>query len=195
MTNRLHFKATCAFVLLFFFASGTAFAFDDGFSRSARLEGKHFFIYYAPGIDLSALIQKLNVRPSDRLLAGNSADKAPSFEGELAGMLDTLFTQVCGVLDMQLYSFKGTIKICRDSAQLNNIYWEIFNKEPEKTTRSFYAYSINTIYTSADNFRIGIIGHEIAHAVISNYFVILPSTKIQEVLAAYVEYQLRNSGQ
>ena len=52
---------------------------------------------------------------------------------------------------------------------------------------------MNTIYASAENFKIGVIGHEIAHAVISHYFVVQPSVKIQEVLAGYVEYQLRKT--
>jgi len=35
--------------------------------------------------------------------------------------------------------------------------------------------------------------HEIAHAVISHYFIVPPPAKIQEVLAGYVEYDLRKS--
>ena len=38
-----------------------------------------------------------------------------------------------------------------------------------------------------------VLGHEIGHAVISHYFVVLPSVKVQEVLAVYVEYQLRKT--
>jgi len=37
------------------------------------------------------------------------------------------------------------------------------------------------------------LGHEIGHAVISNYFVVQPPIRIQEVLAGYVEYQLRKA--
>jgi len=122
-------------------------------------------------------------------------EKGFSLEGELADMLDTLFAQVCTILDMQLYSFKGIIKICRDSSQLNYIYHQIFNDDPRNMTRSFYAFINNTIYTSPENFILGVIGHEMGHAIISHYFVILPLVKIQELLAAYVEYQLRSTGQ
>jgi hypothetical protein len=38
-----------------------------------------------------------------------------------------------------------------------------------------------------------VLGHEIAHAIMSHYFVVLPSEKIQEVLAGFVEYQLRKN--
>ncbi len=201
MTKQFIYKITFACAILFCLgidsasASASADAVEDGFGRAQKIEGKHFVIYYVPDIALSGLMQQLNVTPSDKLLAGKSSEKGFSLEGELADMLDTLFTRVCNVLDMQLYSFKGNIKICRDSGQLNYIYHQVFNNNSRNMTRSFYAFANNTIYTSPENFMLGIIGHEMAHAIISHYFVVLPSVKIQEVLSAYVEYQLRNSGQ
>lgn len=109
-------------------------------------------------------------------------------------MVDTLFLRVCGILDMNLYSFEGNLKICRDTAQLRQIYRGLFDKDLQNKS-SFYVYDFNTVYISADDFRIGVLSHEIAHAVISRYFVVLPSVRIQEVLASYVEFQLRKSGQ
>jgi len=105
-------------------------------------------------------------------------------------MIDTLFSQVCDILDMQLYNFHGTIKIYRDFKQVNAIYKNLFNRELPKS-HSFYAYNLNTVYISAEHFSREVLGHEIGHAVISHYFVVLPSVKIQEVLATFVEYQLR----
>ncbi len=195
MIKRLFFRVTVACAILFFLGIGSANALDDGFGRAKRVEGAHFIIYYVPELELSSLIQQLNVSPSDKLLVGKSTERRPSQEYELADMLDTLFMQVCNILDMQLYSFKSNIKICSDSTQLKRTYRELFDKDPKKSTVSFYAYSINTIYASADNFKLGIIGHEIAHAIISHYFVVLPSEKIQELLATYVEYQLRTPAQ
>lgn len=195
MPKAFFYRAIGACAILFFLGACQAYALEDGFDFAGKVESGHFDIYYAAGLDLSTLLRQLNVSPSDRLLTGKPAEKQPTRESEFADMIDTLFAQVCNILDMQLYSFKGTIKICRDSAQLNEIYHTLFGKAPGKTTRSFYAYSVNTVYTSAENFLLGVIGHEIAHAVISRYFVVLPSEKIQEVLAAYVEYQLRKAAE
>lgn len=195
MIKKLLCRAIIFSIGLFYFGAGVAAAIDDGFGRARKIEGNHFVIYYAPELDLTGLTQQLNVSPSDKLLAGKSSGEGFSLEGEFAGMLDTLFSRVCNALDMQLYSFKGNIKICRDLAQLNYIYHNVFNHDPATITRSFYAYEVNTVYTCPENFTLGIIGHEIAHAVISHYFVVLPSVKVQEVLAAYVEYQLRKAGQ
>jgi hypothetical protein len=49
----------------------------------------------------------------------------------------------------------------------------------------------NTIYLSFNEMTLGIISHEMAHAIISNYFVTPPSPKIQEILSGYVEYSIR----
>ena len=190
---RIIHKLAISVFILFLSSVGVSFALDDGFGQARRLEGKHFIIYYAPQLEISALAQQLNIGPTDNLLVGKSMQRESSSEAELADMLDTLFMRVCDILDMQLYSFQGNIKICRDYNHLNSIYYNFFNKELK--TRSFYVYSLNTIYISKDDFRREILGHEIGHAVISHYFVVLPSVKIQEVLAMYVEYQLKRAGQ
>ena len=50
---------------------------------------------------------------------------------------------------------------------------------------------INTIYVDSENININIFGHELSHAIQSHYFVVPTSNKMQEILAGYVEYQLR----
>jgi hypothetical protein len=183
-------KLSFLIVAAAFLFCGTALAVEDGFVAAQKIESKYFDIYCAPQVDLSRLSQELNIGASDRILSGRDAQRPYSSEAQLSEEIDTLFARVCDVLDMQLYSFHGTIKVCRDYVQLNQIYRNFFGKE--LGTRSFYVYNNNTVYTSMDNFRLGIVAHEVAHAVISHYFVVLPSVKVQEVLAGYVEYQLRN---
>lgn len=176
-------------VILFSLNTGVSFALKDGFGSAKKIKGNHFIIYYAPQIEVSALIQQLNIGPSDKLLVGKSINEKLSPETELADILDTLFMRACDILDMQLYSFQGNIEIYQDHAQLSAIYSNLFDKKLSEP--SFYVFDFNTVYTSAENFKREIVGHEIAHAIISRYFVVLPSVKIQEVLAGYVEYQLR----
>lgn len=164
-------------------------AADDGFVPAGKIESEYFTVSYASGVSLPELNRQIDFNISNKILAGNSSEMLFSAEAELVEGLDSLFKQICDILDMRIYSFHGNIKICRDYAQLNMIYRDFLNKS--LGTRSFYVYSLNTIYTSADNFKLGIIGHEMAHVIISHYFPVLPSTKVQEVLAMYVEYQLK----
>ncbi len=179
--------------LLLFFGNfvpvASALDIDDGFGPVREAQGKHFTVYYSPNTEAFSLLHGLRIFASDQVLAGSQIGRGESAGAELANMVDILFLRVCDILDMQLYSYKGNIKICVNQAQLNEIYNRLFGKELGQ--KSFYVYDLNTIYISADNFTREILGHEMAHAVICHYFVVAPSVKVQEILASYVEYQLR----
>lgn len=185
-----YFKIIASSVVVLLACPGIGFCVDDGFVVGKKIPGKHFTVFYERDVDTSILIQQLNIGPSDKLLAGKLAETKPSPDEELTDLLDTLFIRVCDTLDMPLYSFEGNIKVCRDEERLNQIYFNVFGHNLNNL-HSFYIYELNTVYISEENFKSTTLGHEIAHAVISHYFVVLPSVKVQEVLAGYVEYQLR----
>lgn len=168
---------------------GQAGALDDDFGSAKKIESKYFVAYYSPQSETYDLLRQLNIGPADKLLSGKSPENLNSPEEEFASSLDALFIRVSDILDMHLYTFNSTIKICRDYAHLKRVYNRIFNQE--LNSPSFYVYGLNTIYISAENFKTAILGHEIAHTLISRYFVVSPPVKIQEVLCGYVEYQLR----
>ncbi len=171
-----------------------AFGFDDGFGAGRQIQGKYFVIIYSSGLEAVNLAQQLNIGQAEKILFGGSSKRASGYDEILSDMLDTLFLQVGDILDMHLYSYQGRIKVCRNQEQLNQIYNNMFNRDL-KGMRSFYIYNLNTIYISGDSFTREILGHEIAHAIISNYFVVQPPVKVAEVLSGYVEYQLRKPGQ
>lgn len=172
------------------FLNAISFAFagdeiEDGFESAKTIHCEYFDLYLAPGVDQSALSQRLNLPASDRMLSGKDEGQP-----DLSGDIDALFLRVCGILDMRLYNYRGNIKVCRDYSQLNGIYEGLFGQSLNHKS-SFFVFSANSVYISAESFKREILGHEIAHAVISHYFVVLPPVKVQEVLAVYVEYQLR----
>lgn len=176
------------FILTLYSLAG---AFEDDFGQAKKIESKYFVAYYSPQSETDDLLRQLNISPADKLLSGKSPENRNlnSPEEEFAASLDALFIRVSDILDMHLYTFNSTIKICRDYAHLKRVYNRIFDRE--LNSLSFYVYDLNTIYISAENFKAGILGHEIAHTLISRYFVVSPPVKIQEVLCGYVEYQLR----
>ncbi|MDD5166263.1 MAG: hypothetical protein PHQ57_02595 [Candidatus Omnitrophica bacterium] len=180
-----------SFGFLLFLCCGMIPRADDKFMTAQKISGRYFNVFYESGVDVRELFKGLDVNPSDMLLAGRTKEAGLLPGEELAEMLDVLFVRVCEILDMRLYSFKGTIKVCYNSEELNRIYDDLFGSDG-KTRKSFYNYDFNIIYVSAENFSRDIVTHEIAHAVISHYFVISPSAKVQELLAGYAEYQLRS---
>ncbi|GAG58819.1 unnamed protein product [marine sediment metagenome] len=154
--------------IIFISSTGMAFSVDDGFVAAKKIPGKHFTVLYESGVDVPALLEQLNIGPSDRLLAGKPTETKFSTEEELIEMLDTLFIRVCNILDMRLYNdFKGQIKICKNDDELRRVYFNFFSKELNSNF-PFYIHHFNTIYVSAENFTSAAMGHEIAHAVISH---------------------------
>ena len=168
-----------------------AFAADDGLSFDKKLEGKYIIVYYPAVPDMARhLTEQLNIRPSDKISAGQPLKCKDTCEEELAQMLDTLFIQVSDILEMHLYSLKINIKVFKNNTELSDIYSRLFKSSLDGKS-SFYASDFNSIYVSEDGFKSGIIGHEMSHAIICHYFPTPVPIKVQELLAMYVEYTLR----
>jgi hypothetical protein len=183
------------FLLILCSLSSVLFAADDGFESSEEISGKYFTIYYHQPVDIPSLCQRLNVSLSEKILAARSAGDAVSGNEDLGSLVDVLYGTVGDTLDMHIYDFHGNIKICRDHAQLNDVYISFFKKDLESYMASFYVYDLNTIYISSEDFKREVLGHEISHAIINNYFVVSPPVKVQEILSKYVEFQLRKAQQ
>ncbi len=186
-------RRVCLVVALSCIFLSTHFAFGQNAGQDIfqKIEGEHFTILYDPSADIAALVQSLNVNANDQLLAGGTTANDASVEGQLARGVETIFLRACDILDMPLYSFKGTIEICLHREQIERIYKELLQADLPAYSSSFYVHDQKTIYITAESFKKEVLGHEIGHAIISNYFVVQPSVKIQEVLSGYIEYQLR----
>ena len=164
----------------------------DQFSAARKLESTYFSIELAEGVDELALVQTLGIGPEHKILAGQIPSGAAFSSNSLANLMDALFLWSCSVLDMQLYSYRGNLKVVRDEAALADIYRKIYGVD-HAGEKAFYIYEGNTIYVTAANFTKEIVGHEVGHAILSNFFVVQPPVKVQEVLAGYIEYQLRKA--
>ena len=185
--RRYYIFLICAALIL---DASHAFAVDDGLSFDKKIEGKYITVYYPSGLDASRLAEQLDIRPSDKIITGQSLKSKNSYEEELVQMLDTLFMQVSDILDMHLYSLKTNVKIFKTDVELKDLYNRLFNVNLGDR-RSFYVYDLNSIYITEAAFQSGIIGHEMSHAIISHYFPTPAPIKVQEVLSMYVEYNLR----
>lgn len=151
-------------------------------------QGKYFTIYADKGIDDYYIVSKLNydyISHPDNILDPAATEQ----ESILARSLDTLYSEVSDILDLHSYNFHGSIKFVRDQSAVSENFAKYFGREFKE--RSFFLLEQNTIFISVEDMTLGMLGHEVAHAIICHYFVAPPPTKIQEVLAGYVEYSLR----
>jgi len=153
---------------------------------SLLVESKYFSIYAYKNLDIPYLLIRLNF---EYLLHSQNLGSSTDTKSLLADTLDALYLEVSDILDLHVYSYHGKIYLLKDKDSVSSVFFQYFGRSfPEK---SFYLHEKNSIYISCADITLGMLGHEIAHAVISHYFVVPPSAKIQEVLAGYVEYSLR----
>ncbi|NLE64522.1 MAG: hypothetical protein GX606_01235 [Elusimicrobia bacterium] len=165
-------------------------AVSDGFPSGKTLSGDHFSVVLASGIDEGSLVARLGIGPQHRILSGRSVTGLTFSGKDLPVLLDAFFVWACDILDMQLYSYKGTIKVAANGTQLKDVYRRLYGKE-SFSDKGFYVSETNTIYIAAGDFTKEILGHEIGHVIVGNYFVVQPPAKVHEVLAGYIEYQIR----
>lgn len=177
-------------VVLFWATAANAMAVDDGFGAAKKFDSNYFSVAVAPGVDEGQLTSTLNISPSHKILAGQNLKGAAFAPNDLGGLLDALYIWCASVLDMQATSRRTVLKIARDEQGLKEIFTRLYAKEGF-SDKAFYVYETNTLYIAAPDFTKEILGHEVGHAIISNFFVVQPPMKVQEVLAGYIEYQLR----
>jgi hypothetical protein len=182
-------KALIAFhIAVFLFYIRPLFAFEEKLEQV--LESRYFTVYAYSGFNVNSLIPKLNFQyllHLDRV--DGEAASTPS--DILSKTLDALYLEVSDILDIHIYSFHGNIRIFVQQASLHASLKELLGVDLEGP--SLYLPEQNTIFISDEDLTLGMLGHEIAHAIISGFFVVPPPAKIQEVLAGYVEYNLRKS--
>lgn len=178
--------------LLWLLAPILLWAADDGFSTATKIDTGHFTIYCSSGVDINALISQLNVSQMDQLLTNMNVDTS-SAQAKLSSMIEVLFARASDVLDMHIFSLKANIKIFATQQDLTAFYNNMFHAKIPCTGYGFYLDDTKSIYMSSENFRREVLGHEMGHAIMSRYFAVEPSVRIQEVLAGYIEYQLRKS--
>jgi hypothetical protein len=85
---------------------------------------------------------------------------------------------------------KLLIKIYKSLSELDGVYLEIF--QDEKSYYAFYIHKFNTVFACEEKISESVMAHEMAHAIIDHYFPILPPRKVQEILATYVDYHLKD---
>jgi hypothetical protein len=113
--------------------------------------------------------------------------------------VDALFERVQSTLDMPLPQLRVNIRLYQSREELLAEYRRVQDLGVSGSAGgrgthleiplAFYRKKTNTIYLCTEDVTIGILAHEMGHAVIEHYFVIRPPSKISEMLCQYVDQQ------
>jgi hypothetical protein len=153
-------------------------------------DGQYFSVYAEAPVDAYSVSAKLNY---EYLVYGHGLTQGASGGQEqiLSRSVDGLFLEVSDVMDIHMYSFKGIIRVLPNRQALADLIKQKYGLDFSE--RSLYYFEKNTIYISQEDMTPGMLGHEMAHAIISNFFVVPPPPKVQEILSGYVEYTLNKT--
>ena len=183
-------KPAIIFCLLSVFF-GALLLTNQVYAQARSIQTKYFTVNYYEGCDLTRLADKLDVRHFlniDMISQGYSTKNITSL---ISQAVDAIYLEVCDILDIHIYSLKGVINILPDTNSVARIIAQYSGKSI--SSPSFYFSSQNTIYISFNELNAGMLAHEMGHALITHYFVVAPSPKVQEVLTGYVEYSIRKA--
>lgn len=111
-------------------------------------------------------------------------------EDEVKNKIDIIIEKVEAILDMFPEDFKIKIVLLPSTQEVQKVYKVTAKRDSDLI--AFYTPKGKTVYLAVSDIRIGVLAHELGHAIMDAYFVVAPPSKIHEVLAQFVETHLND---
>jgi hypothetical protein len=114
--------------------------------------------------------------------------------------VDKIVETICSLLDMHPPNLRFGIALYRTQSEVTTAYYRASGSANAYKAQgaagaapiAFYSHGPRTIAVAIDNISDNILAHEIAHAIISAYFVTPPPARMQEILAQYMDKHFEN---
>lgn len=149
-----------------------------------KIRSRYARIFYFDDNALRLFNKRLKLGSFTSILKKRSTGEL-SVEGQVAEKVDIIVDRVKAILEMYPKNFKVDIKIAPDSNLIQSLYRKRYFREVEFI--AFYSPQERTVYISAEDTKSNILAHELAHAIIDQYFGVAAPQKIHEILAQYVD--------
>ena len=109
--------------------------------------------------------------------------------------VDKIVETICSLLDMHPPNLRFGINLYRTQSEVTSAYYRASGTANAYNAHgasgpapiAFYSHGPRNISVAIDNISDNVLAHEIAHAIISAYFVIPPPARMQEILAQYMD--------
>ena len=155
-------------------------------SYGAAIETRYSSIIYDNEQQLLQFNRELVIGSAFSFLFGGS--KGVTIADDIKNKVDMVIEKVEKILEMYPVALKFSIVLLASENEVERVYMAKYQRQASYI--AFYAPGEKTIYISARDAELQVIGHEIAHVVVHNYLHVAPSAKIHEVLAQYVATHL-----
>jgi len=116
--------------------------------------------------------------------------KSFTIDDEIRDKIDVIVERVEAILEMFPKEVKFSISLLPAEEEVQGIYKKKYGKHVDFI--AFYSPRDKVIFVSVKGIDLGILAHEIAHAIIDLYYGVTTPSKIHEVLAQYVESHLKD---
>ena len=161
----------------------------EAYARDYVCKTRLTTIHYSKPDQLKAFAKKTQpgalTRAINKIFLAKN-DKQPT--EKLGRHVDWLFQRVQMALEMHKPDTRVHIRLYQNQEEISEVCVKMSGK-PTKAP-AFYWKETNTIYLQTEKLSIGILAHEMGHAVIDHYFIIPPPSKISEMLCQYVDGQI-----
>lgn len=185
-------KTPTVFLLLIIVSFMSIEILTDCFANEVsgrHVDSRYFNIFVEDGVNSSKVALALQVPPSLKAIVDRPVSSSNSMK--LAEQLDLIYLVVATTIDMKSDNFSCDIRVYRNSERLKQIARDKYAARIPDNIPGFYVDQDNAIYLDAENADLNVLGHELAHAIQHNYFLVPPPEVVQEMISGYVEYQLR----
>lgn len=179
-----------ALILALLSHAGVSNAEESEYSGWITQNSGQISLSYPADINLRKLESRLRSRwftvsASER---DRYSNQSYPIESRILSRLESILLRVEEILAMYPENMEIKIRIYRDREELSQQYSQMFGSV--ERYKSFYVHPMNTIFTSMTDVTDSEMSHEMAHAVIDNYFRVVPPSKTTELLATYVDSHL-----
>ncbi|MCL5023252.1 MAG: hypothetical protein M1497_07780 [Nitrospirae bacterium] len=151
---------------------------------SGKAQGGYAKIFCESGETLRLFNKRIKLGFLNSLLRTRT-EKDLSVESQLSGKIDVIVERVETILEMRPRNFTIALHVLPDADKVKELYRKKYFRNVDFV--AFYAPSEKAVYIAADEAKAVILAHELAHAVIDQYFGVAAPVKIHEILAQYVE--------
>jgi len=151
------------------------------------IRSSYFTIYLEPEVNLKRILSRINTR-GFYTNTGYRVNSLASLEEKIGYRMDIILERVKKVLDTYPAITNIKVKIFKNRKDLQDEYCRITMRR--SPIRSFYVHQYHTIYTSEADINDSVVAHEMGHAVVDHFFQAIPSEKVGEMLATYVDLHL-----
>ncbi len=182
-------KVLFVFLFVSLYFTGASEKKDSTVKTLSPSKNSIFTLHTVQGVNLKKLNRKIGLRKIPNMGLIKKKDFPATPQGKIEWKLTVILARVQNLLNMYPKRMRNiNIKIYPNLKHIK----KYLNRYTTHKADSFYNKKTNTVHISAKKCDEYILAHEIAHVVISHYFVVQAPISAQEVLAIYCDSHLKD---